>query len=229
MTKYKNAAIDEFSLDSYRRIIELALKNKYKFMTVKDFISNGCPKEKVFIMRHDFDKKPENCDIFFIAEREFGVRSTTYVRVANNDYNPFSYQVYSKLKAAEEEGFEIGLHANFVEFATINKREIFETLIGEWSALAAFYNIVGMSCHRDVNYVHNSLPWVYENWEKMVKLGIKYHAYDNQLLDSVLYVNEGLNPHLCWRGTTPREAIETGKSICLLTHNHWWYQSHPFE
>ena len=34
------------------------------------------------------NKKPENCDIFINAERELNVRSTTYVRLANNDYNP---------------------------------------------------------------------------------------------------------------------------------------------
>ena len=227
--KYKNVSIDDFSLDSYRRIIEQALEKGYEFMTVSDFLAAGCPENNVFIMRHDFDKKPENCDIFINAERELNVRSTTYVRVANNDYNPFSYQVFSKMKLAESEGFEIGLHSNFVEFASINDCDIFELLKSEWIALSNFYRVSGMSCHRDMNYAFNSLPWVYENWQLMESIGIKYQAYDKLLLNSVLYVNEGSDPHLCWRGLTPQEAIMTGKSICLLTHNHWWYQTHPFE
>ena len=184
--KYKNKSIENFSLDAYRRIIENALLNDYEFMTVKNFLVSGCPKERIFIMRHDFDKKPENCEIFFIAEKEFGVRSTTYVRVANNDCNPFSYKNFAILKNAEENGFEIGLHTNFVEFAKINHREAIEILGSEWKALSAFYKISGMSCHRDFNYAYNSLPWVYENWDKIANIGIEYHAYDKKFLEAVL-------------------------------------------
>ena len=140
-------------------------------MTVKEFYKSNCPKGKVFILRHDFDKKPENCDIFFKAERELNVKSTTYVRVANNDYNPFSYLVYPKLKKAEDEGFEIGLHSNFVEYAKLTNTPIKQVLESEWKALSPFYNIEGMSCHRDMNYVYNSLPWVEENMDFLKQIG----------------------------------------------------------
>jgi hypothetical protein len=225
----RNLNSDSFSYESYKSIIKFALEKGYKFMTVKEFLYNGSPKNKVFVLRHDFDKKADNCDIFFKAEREMGVRSTTYVRVANNDYNPFSYIVYPKLKKAEDDGFEIGLHSNFVEYAKLTNMPIEDILTNEWNALSAFFNIEGMSCHRDLNYVFNSLPWIENNLSFIKKIGIKYQAYDKKIIDSVLYVNEGLNPHLCWRNITPEEAVKTGKSICLLTHNHWWYYEHPFE
>ena len=67
-------------------------------MTVEVFYKSNCPKHKVFVLSDDFVKKPENCDIFFKAERKMNVRSTTYVRVANNDYSPFSYLVNPKIK-----------------------------------------------------------------------------------------------------------------------------------
>jgi len=229
MKNIKNTSSDLFSVKAYKSIIKTALDNGYVFMTVKEFLEKGSPSEKVFILRHDFDKQPETCDIFINAEREFNVRSTTYVRVANNDYNPFSYVVYPKLKKAEEDGFEIGLHSNFVEYSKITNIPIIDILSSEWNALSSFYNIEGMACHRDINYAYNSLPWVEENESLLKQIGIKYQAYDKKILDSVLYVNEGLSPHLTWRNLTPEEAIKTGKSICLLTHNHWWYYSHPFE
>ncbi|MDA9792193.1 hypothetical protein N9C15_00905 [Schleiferiaceae bacterium] len=220
---------NSFSAGAYKKIITSALDMGYVFMTVKEFLENGCPKEKVFILRHDFDKKPQNCDIFINVERELGVRSTTYVRVANNEYNPFSYIVYPKLKKAEEEGFEFGLHSNFLEYAKFTGMRTEDVLTREWKALSAFFNIEGIACHRDINYTYNSLPWIEENSSFINDIGIKYQAYDEKLMSSVLYVNEGLNPHLCWRTITPEEAISTGKSICLLTHNHWWYYDFPFE
>ena len=229
MKELKNYDADFFSFKAYYEIIKDALNNGYVFMTVKEFYKSNCPKDKVFILRHDFDKKPENCDIFFKAERELNVKSTTYVRVANNDYNPFSYLVYPKLKKAEDEGFEIGLHSNFVEYAKLTNTPIKQVLESEWNALSSFYNIEGMSCHRDMNYVYNSLPWVEENMDFLKQIGIKYQAYDPKIIDSVLYVNEGSKPHLTWRNLNPHDAIKTGKSICFLTHNHWWYYSHPFE
>ena len=229
MKNIKNPSSDFFSVKAYKAIIQNALENDYTFMTVKEFLEKGSPEKKVFILRHDFDKQPETCDIFIKAEREFNVRSTTYVRVANNDYNPFSYIVYPKLKKAEEEGFEIGLHSNFVEYSKFTGIPIEDVLTSEWNALSAFFNLEGMSCHRDINYAYNSLPWVEENELLLKQIGIKYQAYDKKILDSVLYVNEGLNPHLCWRSISPQEAIKTGKSICFLTHNHWWYYEHPFE
>tara|TARA_B110000003_G_scaffold263383_1_gene286989 strand:- start:431 stop:1126 length:696 start_codon:yes stop_codon:yes gene_type:complete len=229
MKNIKNPSSDLFSVKAYKAIIQNALENDYTFMTVKEFLEKGSPEKKVFILRHDFDKQPETCDIFIKAEREFNVRSTTYVRVANNDYNPFSYIVYPKLKRAEEEGFEIGLHSNFVEYSKFTGIPIEDVLTSEWNALSAFFNLEGMSCHRDINYAYNSLPWVEENELLLKQIGIKYQAYDKKILDSVLYVNEGLNPHLCWRSISPQEAIKTGKSICFLTHNHWWYYKHPFE
>ena len=184
MKNIKNPSSDLFSVKAYKEIIENALENGYVFMTIKDFLKNGSPKEKVFILRHDFDKQPETCDIFIKAEREFNVRSTTYVRVANNDYNPFSYVVYPKLKKAEEEGFEIGLHSNFVEYSKFTGIPIEDVLTSEWNALSAFFNLEGMSCHRDINYAYNSLPWVEENELLLKQIGIKYQAYDKKILDS---------------------------------------------
>ena len=229
MNKFRNDIVSEFSYNSYLRIIELALRNKYVFMTLKEFLDNDCPKESVFLLRHDFDKKPNNCDIFFKAEKSLGVKSTTFIRVANNEYNPFSYDVYAKLKAAELDGFELGLHSNFVEFAAINAKDCFEIFKSEWIALSQFYNIFGLATHRDINYLYNSLPWVIDNFESLKDLGVYYHAYDDKILNSVIYVNEGLSPHLNWRSMSPFDAIKTGKSICFLTHNHWWYYNHPFE
>ncbi len=164
------------------------------------------------------------------CERKLGVRSTVFVRVMANDYNALGYTVLPKLRVAEAEGFEIGLHTNFVEFATIAGLAERQVLAAETATLKAFFDIQGVACHRDINYAFNSLPWLEQHWEKVSReLGFTYQAYAPEIMKRVVYVNEGLNPHLCWRSRTPEEVIPTGRSVCLLTHGHWWYKDHPFE
>ena len=125
---------------------------------------------------------------------------------------------------------EIGLHSNFLEYAKINNLEPLDVFRNEMSILRTFFNVTGVAPHRDINYMYNSLPYLEENWSSISKeLKISYHAYEQKILSSTTYVNEGLNPHLCWRTLTPHDAIKTGRSIYMLTHPHWWYKQHPFE
>ena len=131
---------------------------------------------------------------------------------------------------AESNGHERGLHTNYVEFSKIlnlNKNKI---LNNEINILKKFFDVKGIAPHRDLNYCYNSLPDIELNWDSIKSDNqIEYHAYDSKILNNTVYINEGFNPHLCWRLHKPEEIIPTGDSIYLLTHNHWWYDDYPFE
>jgi hypothetical protein len=133
------------------------------------------------------------------------------------------------LEAAAQDGFELGLHSNFVEFAKLHNQSASKILKAETKLLSTFWDIRGLATHRDINYTYNSLPWVEVNPETLESLGFKYQAYDKRFFENAVYVNEGLNPHLCWRNHRPEDVIKTGKSIYMLTHSHWWWVKHPFE
>jgi hypothetical protein len=197
---------------------------------VSDFLDAGCPKELAFVMKHDIDTKPNTLPGLIKTEKECGIRSTLYVRACANDYNLLSYPMMKTLLDASNDGFEIGLHTNFVEYSKILGLEPLVVLKSEVELLRTFFDVRGMSTHRDFNYVHNALPFVEENWDAIKKLtNLSYQAYDPRLMDDTIYVNEGTKPHLCWRNLSPEDAIKTGKSIYMLTHNHWWHEEHPFE
>lgn len=219
-----------FSFEYYQKFLQLARVSGYTFYTVGEFLAAGCPREKAFVIRHDLDVKPASLPALLRAEKQLGVRSTIYVRIMANDFNAFNYLNLPMLLAAQADGFEMGLHTNFLEFATIAGIDPFEVLKFETRAFGAFFQNKSFACHRDLNYTYNSLPWVVENWKKIQdELGYEYQPYDDRIMDAVLYVNEGYHPHLCWRNLTPEQAIDTGKSICLLTHPHLWWETHPFE
>ncbi|MBI3446830.1 MAG: hypothetical protein HY055_16060 [Magnetospirillum sp.] len=220
----------DFSLAYYASIITRAREAGYRVVTLAEFISLGCPDQRRLILRHDLDTKPASLAPMLEVERDLGVASTVYVRVMGPEYNLYSYPLFTVLREAAAAGTEIGLHTNFAEFAAINNLDPYKVLESEVSIIRSFFDIAGISCHRDINYIHNSLPALEDNFAEWgQKLNISYQAYDKYILGKTVYVNEGLSPHLCWRSLRPEEVIPSCRSIYLLTHSHWWYRNHPFE
>ncbi len=220
---------NRFTIKYYDEIIKKAKSNDYVFVTVHEYFDLGCPTTGYFILRHDLDKHPQTLQKQLDVEISNGVRSTIYARVTANDYNVLSYPVLKMLRSAEDDGFEIGLHTNFVEYATINSLDPMKVLSMENELLSSFFDVRGLAPHRDLNYAYNSLPFIKRNWNQIKTIGFDYEAYDDQIFSSCVYVNEGFNPHLCWRNNAPEDVIETGVSIYMMTHNHWWYDENPFE
>ena len=224
--------LNAFSMDTYASIIKHALEHSYKFVTLREFVKLGCPDKHHFVIRHDVDRCPLALEHIVDVEASFGIASTTYVRVAGAEYNPFSYPAFKVFKAASEKGTEIGLHTSFYEFSKINNVDPLQILEGEIAMLRSFFDVASVSTHRDINYTYNSLPYLTENWDNIAStLKLEYHAYEAKIMSAMTYVNEGFNPHLSWRSITPFDAVEkgNGKSVYLLTHPHWWYKTHPFE
>lgn len=225
---------NSFTHAYYASIIQGAQRVGYKFQTLRQFWDDGCPNTGRFILRHDLDANAMTLKGILDVEVGLNVPSTIFIRVTGNTYNPFDYRTFPMLMQAQNLGFELGLHSNFVEFAQChgldNDSSILRVLTAETKALAGFYNIESIACHRDVNYAYNSLPWLQANWDKVkAKLGFVYEAYDSKIMDNVIYVNETAEQKLGWRKWTPEDATVTGRSIILSTHPHWWFRNNPFE
>jgi hypothetical protein len=220
---------NEFSIEYYSRILDEAIKQGYKFVTLREFFDLGFPSTGHFILRHDLDTKPQTMKKMLDAEFSRGVRSTIFARVTANDYNLLSYPVVRMLSDAESQGFEIGLHTSCVEYAKINGMDPLDIIRLEKTIMSNYFDISGIAPHRDLNYSYNSLPFIESVWDNIESMGFKYQAYDERIESASIYVNEGFNPHLCWRSKKPEDVIKSNGTIYMLTHNHWWYDVHPFE
>ena len=225
-----NDFVNKFSLEYYSEIINKAKKLGYVFCTVTDYFEKGCPKEKHMVIRHDVDIQPASVRQLFECEKDLQVTATYYVRVCGSPYNAFDYNLFNTFREAEACGFEIGLHTNPVEFAKLNSLDTLEVITSEYTMLSQFFDVKSMACHRDMNYIYNSLPFVEENWDLIKnKTGLVCQAYDNVFFENSQYVNEGIHYFIGWRDKKPEDVLETGDSVYLMTHNHWWYKNHPFE
>lgn len=220
---------NKFSLSYYENILSSALHAGYKITSLKDFWDAGCPKDGHFVLRHDLDHKPHTLNRMLDVERKVGCRSTIYVRMVGSPYNIYDYSTFRVLKHAAEDGFDIGLHTSYCEFSEILHLKKFDVLSMEIQSLKSFFDVQSIAPHRDINYAYNSLPHIQLWWTDINELGLKFQAYDSRILDATTYINEGFDPHLCWRMLAPEDVIPTGKSIYMLTHPHWWYLNHPFE
>jgi hypothetical protein len=221
--------LTNFTYKAYAEILQAARDSDYLICNIRDFIKNGKSSSKTLVLRHDIDKNPNSLLRLAEVELKFGVTSSIFLRVAGAEYNPFSYQITRDLLYLEENGFDIGLHSNFLEFASLINLDPISVLENEVRSLKAFYKVIGISCHRDINYLVNSLPFLEKNWQKIKKITkLEYDAYDKILFSELVYVSESLKPHLTWSNNSPIDEIKNGNSVYLLTHNHWWYESIPY-
>lgn len=224
-------AMQIFNLNYYRSIIKMAFDHGYCFETLNNFVTNQeVRKKKVVVLRHDIDSKPHRNRIFFEVEKEFGIHSSNFLLVHDVQYNPFAVNVLGLFREMELFGSEIGLHTNYVETAQILGLDPVNVLDKEINALRGHFNIKGVACHRNCDFMANSLPHLEKHWASFKKkFALNYQAYEDQVLGKLVFVNEGLNPHLGWRNQTPEAVIASGKSFCMSTHPHWWHREHAFE
>lgn len=93
----------DFTLITYRLLLESALNAGYKPYTFRDFVLAN-PSEKAIIFRHDVDKSPANSLATAQIEAELNIKGTYYFRIVPESFDS------SIIKKIELLGHEIGYH-----------------------------------------------------------------------------------------------------------------------
>ena len=94
--------IQDFSLTTYKKLLQELLANCYSFQTLQDFIQQ--PEKKTVILRHDVDRKPGNALVVAKIEKEGGIKASYYFRIVKESYDE------SIIKQIAGMGHEIGYH-----------------------------------------------------------------------------------------------------------------------
>ena len=93
----------DFTVFSYKKLIQAFLQNGYNIVTVKDYLGSEVL-GKVIALRHDVDELPRNALKMAIAESKLGIKTTYYFRrVPKSDRPDIIRQIASM-------GHEIGYH-----------------------------------------------------------------------------------------------------------------------
>ena len=92
----------DFTLTTYRTLLESALAGDYQFTTFLGFVNN--PVSNSVILRHDVDKLPQNSLETAKIEASLGVQGTYYFRIVPKSFDREIIHQISSL------GHEIGYH-----------------------------------------------------------------------------------------------------------------------
>ncbi len=104
--------MQDFTLKTYKKLLQALLANGYSFQTFQDFIQK--PEDKTVIFRHDVDRLPENALVIAKIEKEAGVKASYYFRVVKESYDE------DVIRQIAEMGHEIGYH--YENLAEISKK-----------------------------------------------------------------------------------------------------------
>lgn len=114
----------DFTLLSYRNLLETLLSKGFSFITFADFLAEegdvaNCSR-KIIMLRHDVDLNPHNSLATAIIEAELGIKGSYYFRMV-----PESFDV-EIIKQIASLGHEVGYHYETMDTASLRlnvKRE----------------------------------------------------------------------------------------------------------
>ena len=122
----------DFTLAKYEELCSAIVQSGYAVMSVKDYLSLSLslqPREKIVILRHDVDRKPEKALKMAEIERELGIFGTYYFRSTKEVFKAKIMQEIEKM------GHEVGYHYEVLDKAKGNYEkaiEIFEAELKEF-------------------------------------------------------------------------------------------------
>ncbi|MBI4647021.1 MAG: hypothetical protein HY738_10635, partial [Bacteroidia bacterium] len=95
----------DFTFKEYRELLEIASQN-YIFRNFTNFQEN----ENFIIWRHDVDFSLINAWELAKIEKEYNIKSTFFILLHSEFYNPLEYNSYKMLNEIKNSGHDIGLH-----------------------------------------------------------------------------------------------------------------------
>ena len=208
-------ALSRLSRRLYEDFLTKATARGFEFVRFQDFLPGAPTLPRRYIaLRHDIDFAPAYSLEMAELEHAAGVKSTYFVLVDGQFYNPVGADAVRQIRRIRSLGHEIGLHfaaASAVE-ADIGREVAFRLKI--LSAIAGA-PVRSFSQHDPVNagFVTVRLPHGHR-----ACVDASRAIRDNDLL----YVSDSA---MMWRRHTFETALEEGRNLCLLAHPHSWL--HP--
>ncbi len=104
----------DFTINQYVHLLTSLKRVGYSFQTFEQFLEK--PAEKVVVLRHDVDLRPQNSLNTAQIEHELGIKGSYYFRIVKESNNP---EIINKIT---ELGHEIGYHYETMDTASSDIR-----------------------------------------------------------------------------------------------------------
>lgn len=200
----------EFTYSGYRELLLLLAQHQYSFADYHDY---ECA-EKAVILRHDIDTDIGKAVEMAKCECELRVKSTYFVLLKTDFYNPASQKSLSQLRSIQEMGHEIGLHFDEKAYPAASTEQVIDHILNERDILS---NIIGtpvtcVSMHRPSQMTLEAdlqIPGMINSYGQVFFHGFKY------LSDS----------RRRWREPV-LEIVQSDmyRRLHILTHAFWYHE-----
>lgn len=207
--------LSKLSRELYLDFLAKAKTEGFSFLQFQDFLpgSNPLPPKHI-VLRHDVDFAPEYSLEMAQLEHAAGIKSTFFVLVDGQFYNPLHTEVIRQIREIQSLGHEIGLHfaVSSAVYSDIGKEVAFRL---EVLSSIAGAKVRSFSQHDPVNagFTDVTLPTGHHDC-----VDVSQVIRDHQLL----YVSDSA---MMWRRYTFHTALDQERNLCLLAHPHSWLHS----
>ena len=233
----------DFSLDIYRTLLETLQAKGYRLIPYADYLKGEERKatgEKLVILRHDVDARPQNSLKTAQIEHSLGAKATYYFRVGKESNDP---QV---IKAIAQLGHEIGYHYEDMSLCGGDVDKAWSHFQTWLDYFRQYYAVETICMHgaptsqydgKDLwkKYDYKTLgvigePYMDTDFSKVFYLtdtGRCWDGYKVSVRDKIpQYQDEWTAKGLVWH-TTPQllQAIEEGRlpqQVMITTHPQRW-------
>lgn len=130
----------DFTLQIYGKMLESAISAGYHLISFESFV-DGVDADKVFILRHDVDKLPQNSLDTAVLQKSLGVKGTYYFRIVPESNQP---EYIEKIAAL---GHEIGYHYEEMSLCGGNREKAMEMFEENLAYFRKFYPVRTICMH----------------------------------------------------------------------------------
>ncbi len=197
-----------FSPDGYAAMINALLKKGYEYR----FFANADAVTRHLILRHDIDFSLSAARTMADVEAKLGVRSSYFVLLRTEFYNPLSADGLATLAHIASLGHEVGLHFDAdlysgdeasIEAAATHECGLLETALGR--------PVTVMSFHRPASHLIGTRD----------RVAGRLNAYSLRFVKEIGYCSDSRG---AWYYGEPAQhpAVQAGRALQVLTHPFWW-------
>lgn len=155
--KYK---FDDFTLDNYGRLIEIAKEKGFNFISYTD---EYVPERKDILWRHDVEFEPDIALQMAEIENRHGVKSTYFFQIHSPYYNLFDSHYTKVFNSIKDLGHYVGLHfdSHYYKIDEETKLNEYITIDREYLEKVLDTKIEAFSFHNTTPFTHGCLEYKY--------------------------------------------------------------------
>lgn len=211
MTNREKYHFDDFTLDNYRRLIQLAREKGFQFILHKDkFVAE----RKDIIWRHDVEFEPDIALKMAQIEHDLGVQATYFFQLHSECYNLFNDYYRCVFYQIRDLGHHVGLHFDCAYWKISDEKQL-----DEYIKLDKDYLERNMGIEVDTFSFHNTTPFTHSCLN--YKYGGLINVYSSFFKEHYNYCGDSLG---YWRFDRLEDVLndEAIQHLQVLTHDGNW-------